>query len=145
MGPDPALTENISYDWRELSQASFLSRQITRVFRDKRFVAASILSSRQKTYFVATKMILVAARANGNFSDSVRGRCWKLCMLLTCISASHVLTSYGHLNPFTAMLASLGKRPIKVPNLKSLRLCPSLLEHMKEVLSKRTELKFDLL
>ena len=77
-------------------------------FLDKRFVAASILLSRQKdVFFVATKMILVAAPANDNFSDSVRGRCLKLCMLLTCINASHVLTSYGHLNPFTAMLAAL--------------------------------------
>ena len=63
---------------------SFLSRQ-TYVFvrtkhafrRDKRFVSRSILLSRQKTCFVATKMILVAASASetrGAAGGSRRGR-----------------------------------------------------------------------
>ena len=65
------------YQWRELPQVSFLSRQ-TRVCRDKskllltkifccdkyHFVATSKLLSRQKMGFVATKMILVAAPAS---------------------------------------------------------------------------------
>ena len=58
----------------------------------------------------------------------------------------------GRINPFTAMLArqSLGKRPMKVPNLKSLRHPPPPLhlpthEHIKRLLSKYTVLKVDLL
>ena len=50
--------------------------------------------------------------------------------------------------PFTAMLAalSLGKRPMKVPNLKSFRLFfPPLREHLKGLLLKRTVLKPNLL
>ena len=47
-------------------------------------------------------------------------------------------------NPFTAIFAAplLGKRPIKVPNLKPVRLfCPALHEYVKGFLSKCTVLK----
>ena len=37
----------------------------TNIILSRHFVAISMLSSRQKTCFVATKMILVAAHANG--------------------------------------------------------------------------------
>ena len=62
------------------------------------------------------------------------------------------LSEYYHhaklgINPFTAMLSrlSLEKRPIKVPNFKPLKLSPSTHEQVKEILSKCTVLKLDLL
>ena len=51
-------------------------------------------------------------------------------------------------NPFTVMLASVspGKQPVKVPNLKPLRLFfPLLYEHVEGLLLKCTALKVDLL
>ena len=48
------------------------------------------------------------------------------------------------INPFTAT-PSHGKRPVKVPNLKSLRLFPISHEHLKGFLPKCTVLKLDLL
>ena len=55
-------------------------------------------------------------RAHGRHRSGTRNA--HCCLLFTS------LLQFGYFNPFTAMLAapSFGKRPIKVPNLKSLRL-----------------------
>ena len=51
------------------------------------------------------------------------------------------------INPFTAMLAivSLGKRPVKVPNLKIMKAFSPPHEHVKGFLSKCTVLKVNVL
>ena len=55
-----------------------------------------------------------------------------------CACAKHKFCPTHMVNLFTATLAtpSLGKRPIKVPNLKSVRLSLLLQKHMKGLLIK---------
>ena len=54
---------------------------------------------------------------------------------------------FGLVNPFTAVLAasSLEKRPVQVPNLKSLKALPPLRMNMKGRLPNCTALKVGLL
>ena len=63
--PKPTILEEVSvvdYHWREVPQVSFLSRQ-KYACRNKTFVAHTFVAF-FVVFFVATKMILVAAPAN---------------------------------------------------------------------------------